>query len=293
MDQVEGLVEVLTIVPVLLDRREVRAYLGQPEGGFAAAGEPLQLPLSILRLEAGPPGVPALALTDDGVERPPLRPAADGGGLRFEPVIDDPPVLAGLRRLPGRISPWWRTSPATESPICCCRRPRPGPPSGNGGRARGEPLPGSPSPASPPRTTCWAPGWSSTPCPGSVDLDGDGRPDLLFRIAGLRRRPRHAARNLGTDASTRRPALGPVPPRTTTSTSPTSARCAPARRRGVAPRRGPGRGGRRAAGGDAPGPPGASTSGSTFARSGPVATADDRAPCGRSPPAPTDGRRNR
>ncbi|HEX6200042.1 MAG TPA: hypothetical protein VF150_07265, partial [Thermoanaerobaculia bacterium] len=46
MDQVEGLVEVLTIVPVLLDRREVRAFLGRPGGGLEPAGEPLPLPLS-------------------------------------------------------------------------------------------------------------------------------------------------------------------------------------------------------------------------------------------------------
>jgi hypothetical protein len=93
MDEVEGLVEVLTIVPVLFDRREVRAYLGRPGGGFELAGEPLALPLSVLSLEPGPPGIPALALTDEGASALVFDRAA--GALVFQPLLSDPPVLAG------------------------------------------------------------------------------------------------------------------------------------------------------------------------------------------------------
>jgi hypothetical protein len=66
MDDIEGLVEVMTIVPSLLDRREARVYLAKPDGSYAQSGPALPLPLSVLSLEAGPPGTPVLALTDAG-----------------------------------------------------------------------------------------------------------------------------------------------------------------------------------------------------------------------------------
>src|SRR5215213_69617 len=34
MDDVEGLVEVLTVIPSLVDRREIRVFPGRPDGGF-------------------------------------------------------------------------------------------------------------------------------------------------------------------------------------------------------------------------------------------------------------------
>ncbi|HSF43756.1 MAG TPA: VCBS repeat-containing protein, partial [Thermoanaerobaculia bacterium] len=92
MDDIEGLVEVMTIVPSLLDRREVRVYLARPDGGYAQSGPALPLPLSVLSLEAGPPGTPVLALTDAGVSA--LRLDASGAP-RLDPLIADPPVFAG------------------------------------------------------------------------------------------------------------------------------------------------------------------------------------------------------
>jgi FG-GAP-like repeat len=92
MDAVEGLVEVLTVVPALLDRRQVRFYRGVAGGGFALAGEPLELPPSVLSLAAGPPGLPVVALTDEGLSA--LR-LGEGDALRLEPLLADPPVLAG------------------------------------------------------------------------------------------------------------------------------------------------------------------------------------------------------
>lgn len=99
MEGVEGLVEVLTVVPALFDRREVWAFLGVAGGGFRRAGEPLDLPTSVLSLEAGPPGMPAVALTDEGISA--LRLRADGT-LGLEPVLVERPVLAGTGNfLPG------------------------------------------------------------------------------------------------------------------------------------------------------------------------------------------------
>jgi hypothetical protein len=89
MDDVQGLVETMTIVPAVMDRREVRFYRARPDGSY----EPprvLALPLSVLAMEAGPPGTPVVALTDDGASA--LR--LEGAGLRLEPWIADSPVMA-------------------------------------------------------------------------------------------------------------------------------------------------------------------------------------------------------
>jgi hypothetical protein len=99
MSGVDGLVEVLTVVPALFDRREAWAFLGREGGGYRPAGEPLELAGSVLSLEAGPPGLPIVALTDEGVAAVRLGPE---GALALEPLIADPPVLAGAGTfLPG------------------------------------------------------------------------------------------------------------------------------------------------------------------------------------------------
>ena len=96
MDGVEGLVEVLTIVPALTDRREVRFYRGDGDGGYRDAEDrdagTLALDRSVLSLFAGPPGMPIVALTDAGVAALRRRPS---GELVLEPVIEDRPVIAG------------------------------------------------------------------------------------------------------------------------------------------------------------------------------------------------------
>lgn len=119
MDQVAGLVEVMTIVPALLDRRELWWFRGVAGGGYEAAGPPLPLGPEVLSVTRGPEGWPVVAITDDGVAA--VLPAGDGeapagtgGGmatpaaaapapvpgpplprLRLEPLIADRPVLAG------------------------------------------------------------------------------------------------------------------------------------------------------------------------------------------------------
>ncbi|MFP3942122.1 MAG: FG-GAP repeat domain-containing protein [Thermoanaerobaculia bacterium] len=194
MDQVEGLVEVLTIVPVLLDRREVRAFLGRPEGGFAPAGEPLELPLSVLSLEPGPPGTPAVALTDAGASALRFDPAS--GALVLEPLVDEPPVLAGTGAFLPKLDV---VRDVTGDGVADLLLPAldglhlyPG--TGDGlaeAPASRIALPEDPGAGRSPRL--------DYPLPEVIDLDGDGLPDLLFRTPG---RPgassgRFAVRNLG------------------------------------------------------------------------------------------------
>ena len=92
---VEGLVEVLTIIPALLERREVRVFRGRAGGGFESAGPALAIDSSVLSLEAGPPGLPVVALTDQGLSALRLRPGVPGEELALEPLVDERPVLAG------------------------------------------------------------------------------------------------------------------------------------------------------------------------------------------------------
>lgn len=91
MDDIEGLVEVLNVIPALVDRRELRVFLGRPGGGFDPAARSLALEPSVLSLEEGPPGTPVLALTDDGISVLRLR----GAELALEPLARERPVLAG------------------------------------------------------------------------------------------------------------------------------------------------------------------------------------------------------
>ena len=93
MDDVEGLVEVLTVVPTLLDRRELWLFFGEGEGRLRAAGPPLEMPLSVLSLARGPVAAPLLALTDDGISS--IDWSAGESRLTMRPLLSLPPVLAG------------------------------------------------------------------------------------------------------------------------------------------------------------------------------------------------------
>lgn len=95
MDDVDGLVEMLTIVPALTDRRELRVWLARDDGSFEPSGPPLPIDLSVLSLFEGPARLGVVALTDDGLSRLVL----DGGQPRLEPVLDEPPVIAGTATL--------------------------------------------------------------------------------------------------------------------------------------------------------------------------------------------------
>lgn len=92
---VEEMVQITTVIPLLLDRRELRAYRATADGHYVLAAK-VDLPSSILHLEAGPPEMGVLALTDEGVARLRFDLAAESP-LWFEPLIEDPPILAGTR----------------------------------------------------------------------------------------------------------------------------------------------------------------------------------------------------
>ncbi len=92
MDDIEGLVEVLTVVPALADRRELWLFLGNGQGGYEAAGDPLEIDTSVLTVEAGTDVWPIIALTDDGISVLRFDPES---GIHLEPVLADRPVLAG------------------------------------------------------------------------------------------------------------------------------------------------------------------------------------------------------
>jgi hypothetical protein len=175
MDDVEGLVEVLTIVPSLLDRREVRVYLARPDGTYAQAGA-VPLPLSVLSLDAGPPGAPVVALTDQGVSV--LRLDASGAP-HLAPLINDPPVLAGTGNFLADLGLVRDLSgdgiadlllPARDGLAVYLGGPR-----GLSTQAAARfAVPGE--------------SWRSTgdlerryPLPTIQDVTGDGRPDLVFR----------------------------------------------------------------------------------------------------------------
>lgn len=178
MDGVEGLMEVMTIVPALTDRRELHLFLGNGDGSYRAADH-RPLGTEVLALEPGPPSAPVLALTDDGLAA--LRWQADaaaGQRLSFEALHGERPVFAGSRTfLPrldlshdldgdGRLDFFL----PTDDGLAVYLTPSHGPPMPTGQhvvsptdlrRAGGRPL-------------------RSYPLPRVEDMDGDGRPDLIF-----------------------------------------------------------------------------------------------------------------
>jgi hypothetical protein len=96
MDDVEGLVEVLTVIPSLVERREIRVFPGHPDGGFGPGSVALPIDTSILTVEAGPPGLPVVAMTDDGLSVLRMKPGASGPPeLSWETVLSERSVLAG------------------------------------------------------------------------------------------------------------------------------------------------------------------------------------------------------
>lgn len=99
-------VDVLTVVPTVLDRRELLVFPGTPggfagtPGGFAAVPLRLELPPSVHAVAAGPPAAPLVAWTDDGVAEIVLAGAAtpeDGSApqLALVPRITARTVFAG------------------------------------------------------------------------------------------------------------------------------------------------------------------------------------------------------
>ncbi len=184
MDDVEGLVEMMTIVPSVADRRQIVAFLGLVDGGFETLGEPQDLPSSVLSVFAGLPGNPILALTDDGIEQLALN---GSGKITYRSILERRPLLSGSGILmsglvpiedidgdgrgelffPGRttwdVFRWGRDGIADEPVARIAFEDRP--PVGEEGRG----------PASRGGTR------RVVPLPTVADLDGDGNADVLLR----------------------------------------------------------------------------------------------------------------
>jgi hypothetical protein len=86
------LVEVLTVVPALFDRRDLLIFRGRASGGFDPRPLRMELPESVHAVEAGAPGTPLLAFTDAGVEV--VRVGGDGA-LALEPRLEIRSLLGG------------------------------------------------------------------------------------------------------------------------------------------------------------------------------------------------------
>jgi len=98
-DRIEGIVQVTEVVPALFDRREIRVWLAEEGGGYRPAGGPLVLPISVHSVEAGPPGIPAIAVTDEGLSALRFAGPAGAGALILEPLVEAPTILAGAQTL--------------------------------------------------------------------------------------------------------------------------------------------------------------------------------------------------
>lgn len=95
MDDVEGLTEVLTVIPSLVERREIRVFPGRLDGGFGPGSVGLPIDMSFLTIEAGPPGLPVVAMTDDGLSVLRMKKGETGPELSWEAVLAERSVLAG------------------------------------------------------------------------------------------------------------------------------------------------------------------------------------------------------
>lgn len=196
MDNVQGLVDVMTIVPAVIDRREARVYRALPAGGYAPPLA-LALPLSVLSLEAGPPGAPVVALTDEGASVLRIDSQGAPGAPRLEPWIADPPVMAGTGNFLGDLGLMKDVNgdrlpdlilPARGGLAVYLARPE------GKGLARNAasrlPVPGEAFRSADDLEHRY-------PLPQVQDVTGDGRPDLIFRDPVKRWRSVWVARNTG------------------------------------------------------------------------------------------------
>jgi FG-GAP-like repeat len=193
MDDVAGLVEVMTIVPAVMNRREARVYRARPDGTYEPP-RALPLPLTVLGMEAGPPGTPVVALTDAGASVLRLAP---GGAPSLEPWIDDPPVMAGTGNFLGDLHLVQDVNGDGVADLLL--------PGRDGlavylGRAEGEGL----ARRAASRLSVPGEAYRSAsdlehryPLPLVQDVTGDGRPDLVFRDPVKRWRSVWVARNAG------------------------------------------------------------------------------------------------
>lgn len=179
-DRIEDMVQISVVIPALFERRELRIYR-RTGAGYELLASPMELPTDVLHLEAGPPGRPLIALRDDGLYevRRIARPET-GAALVLAPLIEAPVAFAGSRTFQAGLELVHDLDgdgtddvllPAADGPrVHVWRRDGPGP---------GRTVPDVRDPSA--RAL---PGAALVLLPDVLDVDGDGRPDLLFRDAG-------------------------------------------------------------------------------------------------------------
>ena len=97
-DEVEGLIEMMTIVPSLADRRELFFLRGSADGGFELVGEGLAVPKDVSTFMAGPSAAPVLAIDDTGLVAVRLESDEQTEGalaIRYQRLLELPTVLTG------------------------------------------------------------------------------------------------------------------------------------------------------------------------------------------------------
>lgn len=95
-DDIEGLVEVMSVVSSLVDRRELRVYLTSDRGmGFESEYAALELDTSVHALAAGDSSEPLLAITDEGVAAVRWEGESGSPGLVLVPLFEVETSLTG------------------------------------------------------------------------------------------------------------------------------------------------------------------------------------------------------
>ncbi len=95
MQGVAGLVEVLTVIPALTDRRELWVLRSTGDGGYEPLAEPLPLDLSVLSLAATADGSQVVVLTDAGVSLLQFQEAESDPRLEIVPWVEVTTILSG------------------------------------------------------------------------------------------------------------------------------------------------------------------------------------------------------
>jgi VCBS repeat protein len=174
MDEVQGFVEVMTIVPALLDHRELWFFRGDGRGGYARAGEPLPVPLSVHSLAAGPGSRDLFALTDDGVGE-----VTWNGGLALVEQVRQRSLLAGSGVFVADLVLFAELTGDGRPDLLLPARDALYVYAGEGDAFAGEPVARVPLPAA---DEVEGPGLELRyPLPEARDVDGDRIVDLVWR----------------------------------------------------------------------------------------------------------------
>ncbi len=192
MDEIEGLVEMMTVVPALADRRELHVFLGQPDGDFEAL-EPLPLDLSVITIGLGPPREPLFALTDEGLAG--LRLDESGRTVELVATVPVRSILSGTRALLPDLE---LTADVTGDGIPDLLVPQDHALAIYSGSTLGTTdRPTSSVQLPEPRFQHRNHRTRRYPLPSVADVDGDGIFDLLFRFSAASWRTFWVARGLG------------------------------------------------------------------------------------------------